>query len=113
MKVPGLKITAQPLRFLNMLAEDPLVVEYRKMKIKVPRPEAYLFHKLMISQRRFKDQKRAKDFSAALELFNFLKEKGFVKHLKAYFSSLPRGGRMKITSVLRTSQQDEVLSALL
>ena len=75
-QVRGLNVSAVALRFLQMLAENPMVLSFDRMRIRVPDPIAYLFHKLIISDRRLKIEKRIKDYRSAVELLVFLKKQG-------------------------------------
>ena len=53
--LPALKMWAQSLHFLNFLIADPIdaVSPYMEgLLVKIPRPERYAVHKLIISQRR-------------------------------------------------------------
>jgi len=54
-KLPALNMWAQSLRFLNYLIAEPIdaVSPYMEgLLVKIPRPERYAIHKLIISQRR-------------------------------------------------------------
>ena len=109
MKIKGLNITAQPLRFLNMLTEDPLIVQYEGMRIKVPDPVAYAFHKLIISGRRIKKEKKTKDYDTAIDLMRFLKKQGMDRNITSYFNSLPKSWQKKISSILESADNLELL----
>jgi len=108
-KVKGLNITAQPLRFLNMLSEDLLVVQYEGMRIKVPDPVAYAFYKLIVSGRRFKKDKKAKDYDTAIDLIRFLKKQGMSRNITSYFNSLPKPWQKKVSSILEGANNLEIL----
>lgn len=108
-RIKGLNITAQPLRFLNMLTEDPLVVQYEKMKITVPNPIAYACHKLIISGRRIKKDKKIKDYETAIDLIRFLRAQGMECDIKNYFHSLPKPWQKKISLVLKSANHLELL----
>ena len=100
-KIRELNVVAQPLRFLNMLTEDPLVVKYEGMKVKVPDPVAYALHKLIISGRRWKREKQSKDYQTAIDLLRFLQTKGMQRNITSYFESLPSGWKTKIMAALK------------
>lgn len=110
-KIKELNVTAQPLRFLNMLTENPLLVKYEGMKIKVPDPIAYAFHKLIISGRRQKEEKQSKDFKTAAELLQFLQSKGMQSNILAYFDSLRPGWKKEIKSVLKNGGYSHLLES--
>lgn len=102
-KIKELNVVAQPLRFLNMLTEDPLIVKYEGTKVKVPDPIAYAFHKLIISGRRRKEEKQSKDYQTAMELLRFLQSRGMQRNITSYFNSLSPGWRKKIIAALKSS----------
>ena len=112
MKIEGLSIVAQPLRFLNMLTDHPLAVSYEGMKIKVPEPIAYAFHKLVISGRRLEKEKQSKDYFTAVELLRFLKRAGRGDDIKKYFHSLRPGWKQKIDAILKNAKEFEILKDL-
>ena len=47
--VRSLSIKGQSMRELNMLVESPLEVDYRGWPLRVPSPEQYVFHKILIN----------------------------------------------------------------
>ncbi len=109
LNIKELNVMAQPLRFLNMLTEDLLVVQYEGMDIKVPDPIAYAFHKLIISGRRLKTEKQAKDYRTAIELLRFLELKGMKRDITAYFNSLRPGWKKEILSALKAGKDTDIL----
>lgn len=52
LKLPGFGITAQPLRFLELLEKEVITTDYKGLPVKVPHPVWFGIHKLIISQRR-------------------------------------------------------------
>ncbi len=50
--LPGFGISAQPLRFLHLLENEIITVDYKGFPVKVPHPVWFAIHKLIISQRR-------------------------------------------------------------
>jgi len=109
LRIKGLNLTAQPLRFLNMLTDDPLMVHYEGMRIKVPDPIAYAFHKLIISTRRIKKDKKVKDYHTAIDLILFLKKQGMFGKIRSYFNSLPKPWQKKISAVLESGDNSDLL----
>ena len=110
-QIKELNVTAQPLRFLNMLTEDPLIVKYEGVKVKVPDPIAYAFHKLIISERRTKKEKQTKDYQTAMTLLRFLQSKGKQRNITSYFNSLSSGWKNKIKSVLKNGGDSDLLQS--
>jgi hypothetical protein len=77
--IENLKFGAQPLRYLDYLIEDPIDAVAPAdvgIRVKVPTPERYALHKLIVAQIRDRAQfaKREKDLAQAQELIGVLKE---------------------------------------
>lgn len=49
---PGRRVSAQPLPFIDMLFIRPRTVSIEDFSIRIPSPEAFVLHKLIIAQRR-------------------------------------------------------------
>jgi hypothetical protein len=78
-KLEGLDVWAQSLHFLNYLIADPIpaVALYRSgVLVRIPRPERYAIHKLIVAQRRQAGNlaKRRKDLAQAAALIEVLAE---------------------------------------
>lgn len=78
-RLESLKVSAQSLHFLNFLIADPIpaVAIYRSgVLVRIPRPERYAIHKLIISQRRkgVNQAKSRKDIEQAVLLIGSLLE---------------------------------------
>jgi hypothetical protein len=106
--VPELSAHATALPFLGYLLADPIdgVVLGREgvVAVKLPRPEAFAWHKMLVSQLRGATrEKRGKDTSQAAVLFAVLAEEA-PDALERAFAALPRGSktkaRMAATAVL-------------
>jgi hypothetical protein len=54
-------ITAHPLPFLNILLDFTFTADFDDYKVRVPYPEAFFVHKLLIAQRRITKDKGKKD----------------------------------------------------
>ena len=78
--LPALGVSAQSLHFLNYLIAEPITVPllYRDgALIKIPRPERYAIHKLIVSERRLRGEenlKARKDRAQAAFLIGVLAE---------------------------------------
>ncbi len=73
----NLKFGAQPLPYLDFLIEDPVDAVAPVdvgIRVKVPAPEKYALHKLIVAQARETSQfaKREKDLAQAMELLSIL-----------------------------------------
>jgi hypothetical protein len=62
--IPPWKVSAQPLPFIDLLFIRPCTVRLGDFNIRIPSPEAFVVHKLIIAQRRTgvdKEAKKGKD----------------------------------------------------
>jgi hypothetical protein len=100
----NLNLTAQELHFMNIPVAYNFVIPFRDISIRLPEPEAFALHKLIVSQRRRKVEKREKDLAAASGLFDYFatKEK-HRKRLKEILDEFPRGWRKRIDEALKKS----------
>jgi hypothetical protein len=78
-RLPALQTEAEPLRFLGYLIRDPesaVVLHEAGIYVKVPAPERYAVHKLMVSRRRpAGTAKQEKDIQQAAALLGMLAQK--------------------------------------
>ena len=91
------QIQAQEIRYLNFLAAYPKKIHYLDMKVSVPEPAAFALHKLIVSSRRTKKEKREKDLAAAVGVLEFLfKDPKEKERVKAILAKLPSKWRKTI-----------------
>jgi hypothetical protein len=84
-----LNITAQKLRFLSILQDHTLMVNYRRIPVTVPQPAAFVLHKFIVFTKRIDRDKAHKDLSDAVQIGEFLLTKKEQRILLAeVFSSL-------------------------
>ncbi len=72
-EIPSLGIKAEGLRYLDLLSEFSVTVNARGIPVRVPLPQAYLLHKLLINDQR-KGFKKEKDLQAVRNLLLYLKD---------------------------------------
>lgn len=65
-------IKAQEIRYLNFLVDHPIKIEYQGVTVTVPEPAVFALHKLIVSSRRKKPEKREKDLEAAVGILELL-----------------------------------------
>lgn len=75
-KIPQLAINAQSLRFLNLITEGTVEIEANGLSLRLPDPIRFALHKIIVSQRRSKPDKAAKDMEAGIGVLKLLIEKG-------------------------------------
>lgn len=99
-KIEKLHIRAQALRYLGFLADYPKVISYRGLQIRAPEPAAFALHKLIVSTRRSKSEKGARDLEAAVGLLDHLFSKpSQLTRIQSILNSLPKPWVKTIMSV--------------
>lgn len=83
-EIKQLSIKAIPLRFVDILLEDPVEVQEKGVKVLIPKPGAFALHKLLISGRRKKRDKKAKDLQQALHVLEAIDIKEVIKIYKTF-----------------------------
>jgi hypothetical protein len=99
-RIPELKAHATALPFLRYVLTDPLegIVIGREgiIPVRVPKPEAFVWHKMLVSQlRTTTSEKKGKDILQAAVLFAVLAEDA-PEALESAFAGLPRSARSKV-----------------
>lgn len=61
--------------------------------VTLPHPANFALHKLIIFQRRLKQEKAVKDRNIAIEILKSLIEKGESSIIKRVFNSIPKNGK--------------------
>ena len=105
MLVKALGVKAIQLRFLDMLFERPLIIKERGVSIRVPNPTNFCIHKLIISQRRLKADKAAKDIEQAVYVLSILEPEKFrltLSKLPWKWRQLARKGLANARSIVPT-----------
>lgn len=101
--LPHLGVNAQALRFLDFLVQNTISLKSDNLRIRVPHPAAFGLHKLIISQRRKKEEKSLKERQEAIIALNALIEKGESNKIKVIFDTMPITWRKKgISDIERT-----------
>jgi len=111
--VPALGIHAQPLRFMDFLADNVIKLPFAGCKVWVPHPANFALLKLLVSPRRQKPVKMENDFRQAVTVLRALIQMGEAKHLQYIYSSCPRKWRNTIIKTLQEQPQTEVIVSIL
>jgi hypothetical protein len=96
----GLK--AIPLRFVNLLLDNPIFVSEDNMEILLPNPVNFCLHKLLIASRRKSLDKNLKDIEQALYTSAMISDYVVSK----LFDSLPKSWRQKILITLEHARTE-------
>ena len=85
--LPKLAVNAVALRFLNYLSSNTIKVKVENFYLILPHPANFVLHKLIIFQRRVREDKSIKDRSAAIVILKALVDKGEEKVVKQIFDA--------------------------
>ena len=86
--LPKLGVNAVALRFLTFLSGNTIKVKVEDFYVTLPHPVNFALHKLIIFQRRLKEEKAVKDRNAAIEILKALINKGDTAVLRRVFNSM-------------------------
>ncbi len=110
--LPQISLNAQPLRYLDFLADNVIEISVGGLRVKLPHPVAFALHKLIILGRRAKQEKADKDRDQALALLHFVVEHDRPAKIKAIFDSMPKKWQKNIKEVLIKLKEEAILVAL-
>lgn len=98
--IKELNINAQGLRYLKLLQDHTILVDFKNIKVRVPEPSAFILLKYIISNKRKDAGKQSKDLLTANQLAEFLIHIPLQKEkLVNTFSSLPKKWRKQIIDI--------------
>ena len=102
--IEALGIHAEPLRYLQMLFDDPVGVKSEDLKYSVPNPWAFAFHKILILKSRKAPLKKEKDLLQAVSLLRetMARPRDWGKS-RRFMCGLPRGWQKMIREQLEIS----------
>lgn len=101
-KIKKLGINAIPLRFVALLLDKPITINERGVKIRLPNPNNFCLHKLIISSRRLKIDKSLKDLQQAI-CTSVIVDKRKIRKL---FESLPKKRKQAIAKMLEKALEE-------
>ena len=110
--LPKLGINAEALRFLNFLSLNTVKVKVEDFYVTLPHPANFALHKLIISQRRLKADKAAKDRNIAIEILKALRGKGESDVVRRVFNSIPKNWQTRVMKGLSKSEDKDILAIL-
>lgn len=94
--VDRLGVRASALRYMSLLLDHPIQVEKDGLHVKLPHPIHFGIHKLLVSTRRAKEVKAAKDFLNGCEILSAVIESGKGSEITTLWTSLPMGWRRTV-----------------
>ncbi|MEW6075795.1 MAG: GSU2403 family nucleotidyltransferase fold protein [Candidatus Omnitrophota bacterium] len=110
--LPKLGVNAVALRFLSLLTDNVIKAKVEDFEVLLPHPANFALHKLIIFQRRFKEDKAIKDRNAAVEILRALINKGDTTLLRHVFNSMLPKWQKKVIAGLEETKEKELLSLL-
>lgn len=110
--LPKLGMNAVALRFLSFLSLNTIKVKVEDFYITLPHPANFALHKLIISQRRPKQDKAVKDRNIAIEILKALIKKDESSIIKKVFNSVPKKWQARIIKGIKMSNEAEILEIL-
>jgi len=110
--LPKLGLNATALRFLDFLIDNTIKVRLDDFSITLPHPVNFALHKLIIFQRRKKQEKAQKDSGAAIEILKALINKGDGRVVGRVFNAIPQKWQSKIIKGLEKIQERDIIKAL-
>lgn len=99
--IKPLSIRAVPLRFVDMLLNEPVYVVEDGIRVKIPNPAAFCLHKIIISSRRKSADKTEKDMEQAIHTFKAADK----KKIKQLFLKFPKTWQKTILQNLQSSKE--------
>jgi len=110
--LPNLGMNATTLRFLTFLSDNTIKVKVKDFNLTLPHPVNFALHKLIIFQRRLKQEKAIKDRNAAIQILEALIAKGEEKSLRQVFDNIPKKWQRKIIHGLDNNNDKDLLQVL-
>lgn len=100
--VKQLSLKAIPLRYVDILLEDPIYVKEGGVKVLVPNPAAFCLQKLLIVSKRKKPEKKLKDLEQAIHTYKIAP----TKKIKQIYVKFPRPWRKRIIQCLEKEKKN-------
>ena len=110
--LPKLGMNAVALRFLSFLSANTIKVKVEDFHVTLPHPANFALHKLIIFQRRLKQDKAVKDRNIAIEILKSLIDKGESPIIKQVFSPIPKKWQARVIKGLNKSEDKDILAIL-
>lgn len=109
---PGFGINAQPLRYLSLLEDDSIIIEYRGLSVRAPRPANFAIHKLIISDKRTNPDKAQKDREHAIAVWDMLVSLEEDHTLAEVYLHIPLKWRKTVRKVLEKMGESQRIDKL-
>ena len=110
--LPSLGMNATALRFLSFLTENTIEVKVEDFVVTLPHPANFALHKLMIAQRRTKEEKAIKDQDASIIILKALIADNEADSLRDVFRKTHPKWQKKIVEGLRLVDEPGLLEII-
>ena len=110
--LPKLGLNAVALRFLTFLSGNTIKVKVENFYVTLPHPVNFALHKLIIFQRRLKEEKAIKDRNTAIEVLKALINKGDTAVIRRIFNSMIPKWQKKVIKGLEEVKEKDILTLL-
>ena len=108
-----LGVTAQGLRNMDVLIETKTSVVYKQHSVTIPKPEAYVLHKLIINAERRPEYKQQKDAEAVRRLVMKAKSEVFNEQIRMVYDGLTKKQKKKVLDTCDRHELQEVRKLIL
>ena len=112
-QLPSLKVTAQLLRYTDLLASETMTLTISQgVRVRLPSPAAFMLHKLIIASVWQRAEKQDKDLKQAISVARYvLQSPGQARQALALWTGLLAGWRKKAAASLRRARDHLPLEA--
>lgn len=110
--LPQLGLNAQPLRFLDFLAQNTFTMKVEEMTVTMPHPANFALHKLLVLTRRPTPEKQSRDKETAVGILKALIDSGRARLITSTFHTMPRKWQGKVKKQLADLLDKKVLDLL-
>ena len=99
-EIKKLNIKAEGLTYMKMLQDFTFVMTHNSITVRLPEPEAYILHKILINPKRQDMAKKDKDLMAAKSIGELcLEDEARRERLKTIYVSLPKKWQRLISGI--------------
>ncbi|MFO7870381.1 MAG: GSU2403 family nucleotidyltransferase fold protein [Kiritimatiellia bacterium] len=108
--IDELGINAQPLRYMDMLAQNPIQMLFGDIAVNLPHPANFALHKLLIAGRRKNREKAEKDRAQAVAILAALNATADFKRVRTLYQASPRSWQKNINRELTALGEHDILA---
>lgn len=110
--LPELAMNAQRLRFLGLLENNTIIVDFSGLKVTLPHPVNFGLHKIIVSTRRKSIDKQSKDIEVGLEVLRLCINNKDEPKLVELFKNISQKQRKKLIKSFEDNEAEDILEIL-